>query len=169
MNIDSSILSEVINKRQSEYVVNALTETTDYFKNYILKRTLADILNEASRVCNTDFPVEMISEALEELKMYYIFNSPDIRDLVPISCYLAKDSYGMTCVEYYLLGMEVLQSEFFSDVKYYLFIVDSAFRRIEITNKFSTSHLIKDSSYKPKCLGDIMDGITANNRGDDIG
>ncbi len=171
MNIDSGILSEVINKRQSEHVVNALTETKDYFKNYTLKRTLADILNEASRVCNTDFPVEMISEALEELEMYYIFNSPDIRDLVPISCYLAKDGYGMTCVEYYLLGVEVIESYMFPpEIKYYLFIVENnALRRIETTETFITSHLTKDYFYQPKSLGDIIDGLASGNRGDDIG
>ena len=175
MNIDSGILSEVINKRQSERVVNALADVKEYFKNYIFKRTLADILDEASRVCNTDFLIDTvlydISDALEELEMHYILNSPDIRDLVPISCYLDNDNYAMTCVEYHLLGVELVESYMFSpEIKYYLFIVENnVLRRIETTETFITSHLTKDYFYQPKCLGDIIDGLASGYRGDDIG
>ncbi len=175
MNIDSSILSEVINKRQSEHVVNALAETKRRFNDYVSKRTLAEILVEASRVCNNEFLIDTvlydISDALEELEMHYILNSPDIRDLVPISCYLAKDNYGMTCVEYYLLGVEYVESYMFSpEIKYYLFIVENnVLRRIEATETFITSHLTKDYFYQPKCLGDIIDGLASGYSGDNIG
>ncbi len=168
--IENSVLSDVINKRQSDHVVNALAETNRYYNEYVLKKTLADILDEACYGSNTDFPIEMLPDALEELRMNYILCSPRVLELVPISLYLAKNSYGMTCCEYYLLGVEVHQSEYCSNIKYYIFVVENNhYRRIEITNKFSTLHLTKDYSYKPKCIGNIIDGLAYGNRGNDIG
>lgn len=170
MNIDVFRLSDIINNGQPEIVISALEESKKYFQTHILTMTIADILDEAYELCNTRFPVDMLSDALEELEMCYILSDSDVRSLIAPSCFLSKDEFGSTITEYYLLGLTVIPLMFYNNLNYYLLIIENnRIRRIEITNKFSTSDLVKDNSYIPTSVGNILDGLASGNRGDDIG
>ncbi len=176
MNINSDVLLDVINKGQTNHVVKVLEEAKKSFNVYAYNRTFKEIFEEAKYVSGCEYSTDKISyevtDALEELEMHYTLENSNVRDLVPISCYLANDNYGTTRMKYYLLGIEVIGSMIFDpEVKYYLFIVDNNYiRRIETTDTFITTNLIKDYNYQPRSLGDIIDELETNHYwGNDVG
>lgn len=158
--VNLCVLSDIIDKKQSEHVVKTISRAKKYFNECISKKPVHAILDEVNSMYHNSYGINSLSFALSELENSYVLNYPDVRELVPLTRYCTKDSYEMTIDEYYLLGAEVNVNESNGFINFYIIVIENMrYPKLMITRNFLTKYLVKDNAYTPVQLDKILNKL----------